>query len=83
MISLLFLISLLTALHKHSLLITEFLDQSARCRWSTHPGESLLYVKYEGNKLNILDVEKAKHLLLNDGIELDNQSNWSFHFCFV
>ncbi len=53
------------------------LDRICRCRWSTNTGESLLFVKYDHYKLNILDVEK-KVLTLHDPAALeDNYCNLS------
>ena len=39
-----------------------------RCRWSSNPDEPLLFVKYDANRLNILDIEK-KALILKDPIQ--------------
>lgn len=38
--------------------IFNIVDSTARCRWSTNPLEPLLYIKYDWNHLNILDIEK-------------------------
>ena len=40
-----------------------YLDGAGRCRWSTNKGESLLYLKYNESRLNILDVEKEMFAL--------------------
>lgn len=47
----------------NSLFLYCYLDGYAHCRWSTESSEPLLYVKYEGNKLNILDIEKKARTL--------------------
>lgn len=46
------------------------LDNVARCRWTPNRGEPLLYIKYNWNLLNFLDMEK-KTLLLRSGRRLD------------
>lgn len=51
------------------------LDDYARCRWSSDISESRLYVKYDWEKLNILDLEK-KVLTLKNPVKLDNSSNY-------
>ena len=48
------------------------LDYSGRCRWSTNSDEPLLFVKYDGNQLNILDVEK-KVLTLKNSIQTESK----------
>lgn len=38
------------------------LDVEGRCRWSINSEEPLLFIKYDRNQLNVLDVEKrASH----------------------
>ena len=44
------------------------------CRWSTNIGEPLLFIKYDGSQLNILNVEK-KTLALKVPIKLDRGGN--------
>lgn len=44
-----------------------------RLRWNTNADESLLFIRYGMNKLNVLDVEKQK-LLQKNPVQLD-QSN--------
>ena len=46
-----------------------FLDHLGRCRWSTSTGEPLLFVKYDGYRLNVLDVEK-KLLIFKESVQL-------------
>ena len=46
------------------------LDYAGRCRWSTNTGESLLFVKYDDNILNILDVDKQV-FILKEPVQLD------------
>lgn len=44
-------------------------DVHGHCRWSTNINESFVFVKYNGQLLNILDVEK-KVLTLKTPVEL-------------
>ena len=58
-----------------------------RCRWSKIPEEQLLYIKYNDNKLNILDIQKEK-LILKAPILLEksdgsNLQNLSLLFQFI
>lgn len=41
------------------------LDPYGRCKWSTNASEPLLFVKYDCNKLNILDIEKRTPIFKN------------------
>ena len=50
--------------------IFNLLDFYARCRWSPNAGEPLLFVKYSGLLLNILDTEK-KTAILKDPVEIE------------
>lgn len=50
-----------------------YLDEVARCRWSTNPSENLLYLKYDLKQLNILDSEK-KTLIFGSPILLERES---------
>lgn len=52
---------------------------SAALRWSTNPGEPLLFVKYDCNSLDIIDIEREK-LALKKPIVLDKTGNSS---CFI
>ena len=59
------------------------LDALGRCKWSSHPDEPLLYVKYDQRLLNILDTEK-KALILKSPIQIDSAGKYSrvlFLFC--
>lgn len=47
------------------------LDHFGRCRWSINSGESSLFLKYDMNKLNILDAEK-KTLVFKNPILTEN-----------
>lgn len=47
-----------------------FEDNVGRCRWSTNPSESLLFVKSNHNRLNILDAEK-KVMMLQKPVPLE------------
>ena len=60
------------------------IDPWSRCRWTTNPGEPLLFLKYRECYLNILDVEK-KALLLGNSVQLATICNnsFSFFFCLV
>ena len=49
------------------------LDPAPRCRWSTHPDEPLLFVKYDWSLLNFLDAEK-KALILEEPVEIEEYS---------
>lgn len=49
----------------------DLLDGRGRCRWSTNPGEQVLFVKHSRNQLYILDVEKQV-LTLKEPIDLDS-----------
>ena len=57
------------------------LDFTGRLRWSTNAGEPLLFMKYSGNKLNLLDVEK-KALTLNEAISLDDRCKETLFYFF-
>ena len=59
-----------------------FLDYVGRCRWSTNADESLIFAKFDENKLNILDAEK-KVLTLKRSVQLDNQRNFSYILFFL
>ena len=63
---------------------THLLDLNTHCRWSA--AESLIFVKYDHNHLNILDAEN-KTLTLKSSIELENLSNCNdilfFLFCKI
>ena len=48
-------------------------DIMGRCRWSTNAGEPFLFVKYNINTLNIIDIEK-KILTLKNPEKLGNLS---------
>ena len=50
-----------------------FLDIYGRCRWTTNADEPLLFVKYDINLLNILDVEK-KTLTLKMAVKVTNRA---------
>ena len=63
----------------HSHCSTNLWDYYARCRWSTNAGESLLFVKYNENTLNILDAEK-KTFTLGWYPRPFNDSNCSYIF---
>ena len=52
------------------LLNNQWLDHFGRCRWSSNSGEPLLFVKYDNNQLNVLDVEK-KALTLKTPHQID------------
>ena len=39
------------------------LDKYTRCRWSSNADDPSLFVKYDRNKLNILDAEKQAQIL--------------------
>ena len=56
------------------------LDYYSRCRWSTNPGEPLLFIKYDWNQLTILDAEK-KALTIKRPIQMD--SSKSDKTCFL
>ena len=56
---------------QHQLLYNYSLDDVGRCRWSSNPDEPLLYVKHDGNLLNILDTEK-KALILKSPVEIES-----------
>lgn len=47
-------------------------DETGRCRWSTHSGEPLLFIKYDKRMLNIVDTEK-KVFILKDPFELERE----------
>ena len=47
---------------------------SNKCRWNVTPSSPLLYVKYDINKLNVLDVEKGI-FILQQGYEFDGGNN--------
>lgn len=54
-------------------------DNWALSRWSTNAGEPFLFVKYDMNQLNILDVEK-KILTMRQSIQLEKIGNCNlFH----
>lgn len=53
---------------------TYYLDDFARCKWSTNIGEPLLFIKYGHCRLLVSDVEK-KTLLFNQPFGLDNIGN--------
>ena len=42
-----------------------------RCRWSSKSSEPFLFVKYDKNKLNIIDAEK-QDLILNKPLEFED-----------
>mgnify|MGYP000962709903 CR=1 FL=1 len=44
-------------------LLSNFLDTNGCCRWTTNADEPLLFVKYDGKLLNILDVERNTFIL--------------------
>lgn len=61
------------------------LEPHGRCRWSTNSGESLLFVKSENDKLNILDAEK-KVFTLKKPASLSPDCNLNkpkFFFSFI
>lgn len=57
------------------------LDWLDRCRWSTNSGEPLIFVKYDRDRLNILDVEK-KALTLKNPVQLEKDECKYFASCF-
>ena len=62
---------------------TYYLDDFARCRWSTDAGDPSLFVKYDSTKLNILDAEK-KTLVYKDLIPTEkNSSNFNLSTVFL
>ena len=52
-----------------------FVDDGGRCRWSSNGSEPILYVKYDRNKLNMMDAEK-KTLILANPLQLDLDGNY-------
>ena len=62
-------------------------DYYGRCRWSINTGESLIFVKYDMNKLNIIDTEK-KVLTLKQPLQVDTSNfrkalfSFLFSICF-
>ena len=48
------------------------IDLRNRCRWSPYSGDPTLFVKYDLNKLNILDVQKNA-LTFRNQIDLDSK----------
>ena len=61
-------------------------DAYNRCLWSTNPSEQLLYIRYMGSNLNILDVQKGK-FTLNEPIRIDEGDYFNnlaaFSSCFA
>ena len=53
------------------------LDGLNRCRWDTDSSEKLLYVKYDINYLNILDVNKS-YFILKNPVQLEKQGHRNF-----
>ena len=47
-----------------------YIDVVSRCRWSSNSGEPTVFIKYDLNKLNILDIEK-KALILKSPVCLE------------
>ena len=62
---------------------TYYLDYCARCRWSTNTGEPLLFVKYDLNKLNILDAEKETLVYKDSILTEKNSSNFNLSTVFL
>ena len=56
-----------------------FLDPIVRCRWSTNSADPSLFIKYDKNKLNILDAEQQK-LILTEPFKVDNDPSNSLPF---
>lgn len=50
------------------------LVSSEHCRWSVNSGEPQLYIKYDLNKLNIIDVEK-KSLIFGTPVYLEEDES--------
>ena len=76
-----FCYNFLTALQFSSSYNNYSLDCVGRCRWSSHPDEPLLFVKYDGSLLNILDTEK-KAFILKSPIEIESDGNYNRFFIF-
>lgn len=54
-------------------------DEFGRCRWNTNAEEPMIFIKYQANRLNILDVEKQVLTLKNDVLLDDrpeSKCNW-------
>ena len=54
-----FIIFLITSIDIPIISYFHLLDRWGHCRWSPTTGESLLFIKYHVNKLDILDIEKT------------------------
>ena len=55
---------------------TSCLDPDSRCKWSANAGEPLLFVKYDGDQLSIIDTQKQTFALKRPiQIERDRGSN--------
>lgn len=57
---------------KNFTVLTIFLDAVARCRWSINSGEPSIFIKYDWNKLNVLDLEK-KAVLMQNSTQLEER----------
>ncbi len=66
---------MITIAYSHS--YNRSLDYYGRCRWGADAGEPFLFVKYDINKLNILDGEK-KALILSNPIQLDARNGTNY-----
>ena len=63
-------------------LICFVLDTYNRCRWIPNSEEPLIYVKYDNNRLNILDAQKGT-LTLKKSVLLEKEDHRnSFEFTF-
>lgn len=54
--------------------ISMLLDDAGLCRWTCNSGESILFIKYDGNQLNLFDLEKQS-LLLNTALKLEKSGS--------
>ena len=58
------------------------LGSGNHCKWSTDPSEQLIYIIYEKNCLNILDINKGD-FLLKDRVKLKKKFYRNFYIRII